>query len=60
MNEGKTMKSEIHPEYVETQVTWVSLYSGWISGFMVIPYIRVWVSLLSEPNGRLTDPKGKR
>jgi len=21
MNEGKTMKSEIHPEYVETQVT---------------------------------------
>jgi hypothetical protein len=24
----------------------VSLYSGWISGFMVIPYIRVWVSHL--------------
>jgi len=32
---------------------------------MVIPYIYVWVLRLNEeetgePNGRLTDPKGKR
>lgn len=33
----------------QPQVIFVSTYSGWISGFISLPYLRVWVGLLREP-----------
>jgi hypothetical protein len=35
------------------------LYSGWISGFMVIPSLMLG-SLTGEPNGRLTELNRRR